>query len=181
MQVRTPRRAITVSHQSSISMREYRPADFNALWELDQLCFEPKIAYPKAELRHFLRYPGAFTLVATTAAAEKPLVKRSKTVEDKTKVVGFILTHVHPFHGHIITIDVHRDQRRTGLGSQLLAAAEERLHSLGKKAILLEVAVDNLAALNFYKGHGFSVIKTISGYYANGVDAFAMAKSLTSA
>ncbi len=184
--MRTPRRASAVPNNSSVVLRDYRPADFNAIWELDQLCFEPKIAYPKAELRHFLRYPGAFALVAEEiaegdgVAISKPK-KNRKVAERKLKVVGFILTHAHPEHGHIITIDVHADQRRTGLGSQLLEAAEVRLRSLGKKGVVLEVAVDNLPALTFYKRHGYSVIKTIPGYYANGLDALAMAKSFTPA
>ncbi len=173
--------ASRVAISPGFSLRTYIPADFNAIWELDQLCFEPKIAYPKAELRHFLRSPGAFTVVAEEPVAVKRLLKSKKAVEKATKVAGFILTHVYPHHGHIITIDVHADQRRAGLGSLLLEAAEDRLRTLDKRAVLLEVAVDNLPALKFYKRHGYSVIKTIPGYYANGLDALAMAKSLTSA
>ncbi|MEO6119752.1 MAG: GNAT family N-acetyltransferase [Terriglobales bacterium] len=144
------------------TLREYRPSDFNTLWELDQLCFEPGIAYPKAELRHFMKSPGAFTLVA----------------EADSKIVGFILAHAHPQHGHIITIDVDQSQRRAGLGSRLLEAAEERLRSLKKTAVILEVAVDNQPAITFYKRQGYSVIKTIPHYYHTGLDALEMAKAL---
>ena len=37
-----------------------------------------------------------------------------------------------------------------------MAAAEERLRTAGATAIVLEVAVDNLAAVNFYKRLGYS-------------------------
>jgi [ribosomal protein S18]-alanine N-acetyltransferase len=138
------------------------PADFDALWRLDQECFTAEIAYRREELQSFLDRPGTFTLVA----------------EDGGKLAGFILTHVHKKHGHIITIDVGETDRRSGLGSQLLIAAEARLRALGKEGVALEVAVDNLPALSFYKRHGYAIIKTIPHYYANGVDALYMTKVL---
>ncbi len=42
----------------------------------------------------------------------------------------------------------------------------------------LETAVDNLAALAFYKRHGYSVVRTWPRYYSNGVDALVMKKEL---
>ncbi len=57
------------------------------------------------------------------------------------------------------------------MGSLLLRAAEERLRAAGSSAVGLETAVDNLAALAFYKRHGYSVIRTWPRYYSNGVDA----------
>lgn len=146
-------------------LRDYRSIDFDALWQLDQLCFEPEIAYTEPELRHFLDFPGAFTLIA----------------EKDGILQGFILAHVHKKVGHIITIDVRDTARRSGLGSLLLQAAEDRLRSLNKDAILLEVAVDNLPAIKFYKRHGFTIVKTIPRYYSNGLDALEMAKPLSPA
>ncbi|HUR36600.1 MAG TPA: N-acetyltransferase [Terriglobales bacterium] len=146
-------------------LRPYVSADFNTLWALDQVCFSPEIAYTKYELEQFLDYPGAFIIVA----------------EENGVIHGFILTHAHKKIGHIITIDVRDSHRRTGLGSLLLKASEERLRELGKQGIVLEVAVDNLSALTFYKRHGFSVVKTIPRYYSNGLDALEMTKPLTPA
>jgi len=40
--------------------------------------------------------------------------------------------------------------------------------------------VDNIAALSFYKRHGFNVVKTIPRYYSNGVDALLLEKDLLS-
>jgi len=80
--------------------------------------------------------------------------------------------------GHIITIDVIAAARRSGVGSSLLRAAEERLQAEGSRAVGLETAVDNLAALSFYKRHGYSVVRTWPRYYANGIDALVMRKEL---
>lgn len=70
--------------------------------------------------------------------------------------------------------------RRAGLGSLLLTAAEERLRDAGSIAVSLEAAVDNAAALHFYKRHGYSVVRTWPRYYSNGVDALVLEKSLKS-
>jgi len=68
--------------------------------------------------------------------------------------------------------------RRFGVGSKLLATAEERLHAAACRSVELETAVDNSAALAFYKRHQYSVVKTIPRYYTNGVDAFVLEKEL---
>jgi [ribosomal protein S18]-alanine N-acetyltransferase len=163
--VGSPRHPSNTAPDSKLILRDYRPSDFKALWQLDQLCFTPEIAYTEYELQQFIEYPGAFTLVAEDERA-------------RPSVQGFILTHVHKQHGHIITIDVRDTQRRTGLGSRLLQASEDRLRQLEREAVVLEVAVDNLAALTFYKRHGFAIVKTIPRYYSNGLDALKMTKPL---
>ena len=129
---------------------------------MDQECFPSGIAYSKQELKGYVRHRGVFTLVA---------------VDAKDGIGGFIVAHSGPT-GHIITIDVVAAARRSGMGSRLLQAAEERLRSGGSRAVGLETAVDNLAALSFYKRHGYSVVRTWPRYYSNGVDALVMKKEL---
>ena len=56
------------------TVRQYRLEDFNTLWAIDQLCFDPEIAYSRYELQVYLRRPGAFTLVADMdGQAQEPL------------------------------------------------------------------------------------------------------------
>jgi ribosomal protein S18 acetylase RimI-like enzyme len=80
--------------------------------------------------------------------------------------------------GHILTIDVPPTSRRVGVGSRLLARAEERLRASSCHSVVLETAVDNAPALAFYKRHRYCVVKTIPRYYSNGVDAFVLEKEL---
>ncbi len=61
--------------------------------------------------------------------------------------------------GHIITIDVVEEARRTGVGSALLEAAEEQLLRAGAVAVALETPVNNAAAIRFYKNKGYFVGK----------------------
>jgi ribosomal protein S18 acetylase RimI-like enzyme len=80
--------------------------------------------------------------------------------------------------GHIITIDVVAEARRTGVGSALLRAAEDRLRENRALTVALETAVNNAAAIRFYKNEGYFVEKTVRGYYSNQLDALVMTKSL---
>ena len=144
-------------------IRDSKPEDFETLWRIDQECFPPGISYSKRELKSYMRRRGAFTLVASGA--------------DESNVGGFIVAHGDAT-GHVITIDVMKAERRSGVGSLLMQAAEERLRVAGCGAVGLETAVDNIAALAFYKRHGYNVIRTWPRYYSNGVDALVMRKEL---
>ena len=147
----------------SFVIRDFEPADFDTLWRMDQECFPPGISYSKRELRAYLGYRGAFTLVAVDQDVSEPR--------------GFIVAQS-AGTGHIITIDVVAGVRRSGVGSMLIKAAEEKLQASGCRAVDLETAVDNLGALSFYKRHGYSVIRTWPRYYSNGVDALVLQKQL---
>ena len=146
-------------------LRDFRAEDFDTLWKIDQLCFAPGIAYSRMELKFYMKRRGSFTLIAEGA--------------DAPPVAGFIVAEASRKNiGHIITIDVLPEARRFRVGSQLLEAAEERLLVAGCRGVVLETAVDNTAALSFYKRHAYFVVKTAPNYYSNGIDAFVLQKDL---
>jgi ribosomal-protein-alanine N-acetyltransferase len=151
----------------NLQIRAAASADFAQLHALDQACFAPGIAYSKAELRYFLRYPGNVGLVAVT---------------DGTGIAGFAIAGIQRRQGtpvgRLITIDVDPEWRRLGVGHALMQAIEERLRQAGATAIVLEVAVDNLAAQQFYSQHGFTATGRIPGYYLGRLDALVMEKPL---
>ncbi len=151
------------------TLRDFRPEDFNTLWEIDQQCFAPGIAYSQRELSSYIQRRGAFTIVA----------ENSNHVHGSSIITGFIVAETGRKAGHIISIDVLPGSRRSGLGSKLLLAAEDRLRSVGCRTVVLETAVDNSAALAFYKRHGYSVVRVHPRYYSNGVDAFLLGKLIT--
>ena len=144
------------------TIRDFQPSDFETLWRIDQHCFSPGTSYSRMELRYYLRRRGGFALVAANASGE---------------IAGFIVAQQGKA-GHIITIDVVAGARRSGVGSRLLRAAEERLRAAGSLEVSLETAVDNISALSFYKRHGYAVVKTLPRYYSNGVDALELIKKL---
>jgi len=166
------------------TIRDFQAADFDTLWRIDQVCFPPGISYSRAELKAYMRYPGSFTLVAESAApaAVPDLGKAGKNPAAITSanpsIAGFIVAEAERGSGHIITIDVIEAARRSGVGSLLLRAAEDRLCQAKCRAVELETAVDNVSALSFYKRHGYNVIKTFPRYYSNGVDALVLEKKI---
>ena len=154
-----------------LRIREGIPEDFDELWRIDQLCFEPGIAYTRRELEWYMNLRGAFTLVGET----------QETPRSKWKISGFVVGQ-QPRRGlgHIVTIDVLPAARRTGLGTRLMHDVETRLTNDGCKTVCLETAVDNLPAIKFYKRLGYSVLKTIPRYYLDKIDALMMSKEVAS-
>ncbi len=156
----------------SFHIRPFKKADFETLWRIDQACFDPQLAYSQKEMAFYMRRAGAFSLVA------EALPSNDANAKDTASILGFIVAEVRRQSGHIITIDVVAEARRAGVGRALLRAAEERLRDAGATTLALETAVNNEAAIRFYKNEGYFVEKTVRGYYSNQLDALVMTKSL---
>ena len=147
---------------SAPSLRPYRPADLDTLYQIDQVCFPKGIAYGHGELRIYLHSPGAHCLLADVAG----------------ETVGFILTERSRRVAHIITLDVLERHRRQKIGSLLLAAAEQEAASHGATRIVLETATNNQAAIAFWQRHGYREFGIAENYYGRDLHAFQMEKRL---
>ncbi len=163
------------------TLRDFQSNDLEVLWRIDQECFPPGIAYSKAELRAYIDSTASFAIVAEIASQELKTLPLSHGTEETPsgRIAGFIVAEANRKGiGHIITIDVLQEGRRSGIGFALLTAAEERLRRAQCERVRLEADVDNVVALSFYKRHGYAVVKTIRGYYSDGGDAYVLAKAL---
>jgi ribosomal protein S18 acetylase RimI-like enzyme len=132
-------------------------------------------------LAFYMRRPSAFTLVSEKGLNGIPGAAKNSSLSERDgepKILGFIVAERRRQTGHIITIDVIAEARRIGVGSALLDAAEEKLSEDGAAAVELETAVNNEAAIRFYKQRGYFVEKTVRGYYSNHLDALVMSKLL---
>ena len=158
------------------SLRDGRSSDLDTLWRIDQACFPPGISYSRLELAVYMRRPGAFTLVA-----EQPRPKMKSFGEQPGIILGFLVMQEERGKvGHIVTIDVVGNVRRAGIGSRLIVAAEARSRVSNFSSIYLEAMVTNHSAIEFYKRHGYSILRTEPGYYSDGTDAFVFSKDLLS-
>jgi ribosomal protein S18 acetylase RimI-like enzyme len=150
-----------------VSPRPIVQTDFPKLYVLDQACFAPGIAWSKAELQYFMKYPGNIGVVAE---------------DESGHIAGFAIAGMQyrkgAVLGRLITIDVDAALRRQGVGHMLLEETERQLRAAGATSVALEVAVDNATAQSFYERHGFVRTGRIPGYYLGRIDALVMEKPL---
>lgn len=132
--------------------------DLDAVSGLEKLCFkDPYPAYFISQLAE--ANPGTF-LVAI--------------IDDA--LVGYAVVDRWSGHDHLISIAVHPNNRRGGIGRRLLAGLEERLEK--GRLFRLEARKSNLSAIEFYRGQGFQETGVIVGYYSDGEDAVVMERNL---
>jgi [ribosomal protein S18]-alanine N-acetyltransferase len=170
---------VSQSAGTEFCIRDYRPADFEVLWRIDQLCFPIGISYSKIELSSFLTRRHAIALVAEFEHGNTPASVSSSNDGDD-RIAGFVIAHsIRHKYGRILTLDILPDARRFGLGTKLMLACEERLRSAGCREVFLETAVNNDAALRLYGKLGYQVLRTLPDYYSShSLDAFQMGKVL---
>jgi [ribosomal protein S18]-alanine N-acetyltransferase len=118
-----------------------------------------------AEIAALVDGPGGFALL----------------VEDEVPL-GFILCRALAGEAEILTLAVVPAARRRGLGRALVEAAAGAAALAGAEALFLEVAEDNPAALDLYRGARFAVVGARRGYYAReggtAADAVVMRREL---
>jgi ribosomal-protein-alanine N-acetyltransferase len=166
---------------TTIRIRDYRSQDFNPLWQMDQQCFPPGIAYSRFELMCFLRAQRSFSLVAEEVA---------RPPGGEPALLGFLVAEQGGSgrrrlggddRGHLVTLDVVAAARRKGIASRLMDEAEARLVGAGCTVCYLEVAVTNEGAIAFYRRRAYQTMSRIPGYYGPGLDALVMARMLPAA
>lgn len=96
------------------------------------------------------------------------------------EVVGFVLLKLSPLENlaHLLKIAVRDDIRGRGAASQLWLAIEAALREQDIQRVYLEVESENAAALRFYERHNFVKLRCITGFYADGANAWTMEKTL---
>lgn len=104
---------------------------------LDSLCFSKEDAYPLEVMNYFFSFPSSFGMGYFYGK----------------NLIAFILCN----GNHIITLDVHPDHRRKGLGENLLNYSISLIKKKGYKKVYLEVDKNNFPALKLYKKLNFKI------------------------
>ncbi|MFF0264946.1 GNAT family N-acetyltransferase [Kribbella sp. NPDC004536] len=132
--------------------------DLPSLVALDAVCFGAE----------------AWSEIAWVDEFERLSEDRVVLVADEGAVVGFVVLLLPPVVEDVVEvlrIAVAPEERRTGIGGQLMTIALERCAG---RTVLLEVAAGNESARALYAGFGFEEISRRRGYYAGGEDAVIM-------
>ncbi len=149
--------AVDGEKSGEIVIRSAASGDAKRMWEIDQVCFDPDIAYPIDFIYYHL------------------LVLRDPAfcVWDGETMIGFVLTAIEKGgEGCIVTIDLLEQYRRQGLGSRLIGMAEQALAGRKVRKIVLQVAVENENAIAFYEKHGYTRGRFLKSYYGKKKDAW---------
>ncbi len=95
--------------------------------------------------------------------------------EIDNKVIGYIISWLLGNEAELLTIAIHNDYRRKGIGTEFLKYV---MDLYGNDVLWhLEVACSNKGAIQLYKIYGFEINSIIADYYGVGKDAYRMVLS----
>ena len=175
------------------TLRHGQPADCDALYQLEERCFEGD-RFSRRQLAHLLTRANAANLLAVTSqpaageklADDKPVDNRSvehqtgETSHERERVIGYgtLLFRRNSVTARLYSFCVDPEARGTGLGRELLEALEAIARERGSQRLLLEVRADNRVAMGLYRRMGFMARRWLDDYYADGCAAWQMDKRL---
>lgn len=145
-------------------LRPGEAGDLDALLALEHASFATD-RLSRRSLRNLLQSPHAAIIVAA----------------DADVLVGYalLLFRANTSSARLYSLAVAVDASRIGLGSILLAEAEEEAIRRDKISLRLEVRTTNFAAIELYRRRGYREFGIRRSYYADGADALRFQKSLT--
>jgi ribosomal protein S18 acetylase RimI-like enzyme len=150
---------------SGIAIRPARQDDIDALIALEDRVFETD-RLSRRSFRRFIGNPHDTLLVATDA--------------DGT-VTGYalVLFRAGTALARLYSIAVDPNRLKTGIGTALIAAAEEAAEARDCIFLRLEVRADNGAAIRLYQRRGYRQFGRYLDYYQDHMDALRFEKRLT--
>ena len=158
--------------QETFALRKFTTSDLQRIMQINRLCLPEN-------------YSDYFFTDLARKFSETFLI-----AEEKGEIVGYIMCRIETGlsnfgfggiikKGHVVSVAVMPDHRRHGIAEALLKKAFEGMKRYNAKQCFLEVRVSNDPAVGFYKKLGFEITRTVSGYYADGEDAYVMSKKLS--
>jgi ribosomal-protein-alanine N-acetyltransferase len=131
-------------------IRSFSLSDLNSILKIESQSF-PKSPYDWTTFLnlHYL-YPETFWVYLNTNHGQK-----------EEKILGYLIFSK---DGHVISIAVHPQHRRKGIGRELLQGAMKTSYL---KKVWAEVRRSNQGAQDFYSKMGFQTTGMIQNYYGN--------------
>ena len=155
-----------VGESLSITIQRATINDLETLYQIERECFTIE-AFSKEHISYLLQNPNTVSLVAQT----------------NSEIAGFIIGLIHHqdkmITGRVYTIDVALKHRRKGVGLKLLNELERVFVKRGVKICYLEARVNNLAARELYRKHGYVEVEKLKKYY-RGIHGVRLKKKLGS-
>ena len=150
-------------------LREYTKSDLEAIFALDEACFEAPFRFSARAMKQFAEARNALTVVAENEAGE---------------IAGFCIAHVEragkALRAYVVTLDVAPHYRRHGLARQMLERIEQQATEAGCDSMELHVSEDNEGAIAFYEREGYERSRMVKSFYGPGRHAYVYQKTLAS-
>lgn len=152
------------------NLRPLRASDIDRIAILEGELFGPS-AWSYAMISMELGAPGRWYVVAEYD---------SKVRAGGDKVMGYAGLWYDGDVAQVMTVGVSQQARRQGAGRLLMDALIERAQQLRANGLLLEVAVNNTAAITLYESFGFETISVRKRYYQpENLDAYVMRRNVS--
>ncbi len=152
---------------SAMNYRRYRPDDFEQLYSIEEVCFQPPFRFGRRLMKSLIGNPQSATWIA----------------EETDRMSGFAIVEfaLEPKHetAYIQTIEVLPQFRRQGVALELLRLLEESAVAVGAALIWLHVDAENDAAIRLYRSQGYELKGRHENYYARSRAAEVYAKPLS--
>lgn len=148
-----------------MNYRLYTPADFDALYAIEEACFKPPFRFPRSYMRQLVSDPETATWVA----------------EQQSSMAGFAIVEWGEGKqgpvAYIQTLEVLPSHRGQGIGSELLRRMESSARAAGAQSIWLQVDAENASAIRLYSSHGFILKGREENYYPQGRAALILGRN----
>ena len=152
-------------------IRPFNPSDLDRVMNINRECLPENYA-PLFFINLYKRFPATFIVAEIGGELIGYIMCRIETGVPSFKLLGITKK------GHVISIAVLPSYHHKGIGHALIQEATQAMINYKAKECYLEVRESNLPAINLYKKLGFEVARTIRNYYADGENAYLMAKPL---
>jgi ribosomal protein S18 acetylase RimI-like enzyme len=148
--------------------RLYKPEDFDPLYALEELCFEPPSRFGRRYMRLLVGRANAAAWIA----------------EEDGRLWGFAIVEWSEerrgITAYIQTIEVAHEARGRGVGGALLGSIEDSARAAGARLIWLHVEAANTGAIRLYEARGYACDGRQENYYPHGRAALIYVKRLDS-
>ena len=152
-------------------LRRFKPSDLEGVIRINRECL-PENYTTLFFMNLYKRFPETFIIAEANGEIVGYVMCRIETGIPSFKRLGITRK------GHVISIAILPEHQQKGIGIALMREATQAMVSYKAKECYLEVRASNLAAVGLYRKLGFAIVRTIRDYYADGEDAFHMARQL---
>jgi ribosomal-protein-alanine N-acetyltransferase len=147
-----------------VDYRLYSADDFDALYAIEEVCFQPPHRFTRTYMRQLIRQENS----ATWIALDGEVMRGFGLAEWTREPLGIV--------AYVQTLEVMPDARGQGVGGELLRRLEGSAGAGQAVGIWLHVNAANEAAIRVYEKSGYRLSGREEDYYGRGKPALVYAK-----